>query len=175
MNGIFLRTALFILAFASSPAFSENYEKPAKCNHQDDLSFVKEISSDRKNLEKYMPENVFFGTLYARSGSVYETQYSPKDFSIPFIYFSKNTENKDVWVNKDTIDNEYPEFFKVDISRNDKDLLVRWQNAEFDIGKGGKPGKFRGTKGEIQQMEFTPEGKNGCWELRAVYSVEEKL
>lgn len=159
------KTALLILTLFSAPAFSDNREKPAKCNYPDDFSFVQEIAFSRKNLEKYMPKNVFFGTLYERSGSVYEVQHSPKDFSIPFTYFGKGANNQDAWVKPGTATLKYPVFVKVDISHADKGLRVRWQNVEDEIHR---------TNGIIQQMEFTPR-ENGCWELRAVYTVEEKL
>ena len=166
------------LAFIAAPVFAKDtseYKKAlAACKAFDADTFVKSVSSDKRVLKKFTPKDVYFGTLEANSETVYEVKYSPKDFSFPYSYVGKNIDNEDLWVDKSTLSDEYPTYAKVNISRDDTNQLkVRWQIAEYEIAEKGKVGKFISTSGKIQQMEFTPNGKNNCWELSAVYNVKE--
>ena len=164
--------------FISAPAFAKDngeYKNAlAACKAFNADAFVKSVASDKKVLKKFTPRDVYFGTLEANTDTVYEVQYSPKNFSFPYSYVGKNVDNEDLWVDKTTLDDEYPTYAKVTISRDDTNQLkVRWQVAEYEIVEKGKVGKFISTSGKIQQMEFSPNGKNGCWELAAVYNVKE--
>jgi hypothetical protein len=174
MKKTLLHAVLIGIAVISAPSFADpiELEQLARWNLTPHIDFVKNIASDRKILEQHMPQNVWFGTLDANSGAVYSTQHSPKDFSIPFVYYGKNVEGADVWVDDKTLDDEYPVFYKVNIAQLDTNLIVRWQIAEYAIGEKGSLGKFIGTNGIIKQMEFIPT-QLGNWELYSVYTVKE--
>jgi hypothetical protein len=178
MKKTILNTIIFSLVLISAPSFAKGNDEYKNaltaCKSFNGVAFVKSVSSDKKVLKKFTPKSVFFGTLEANNETVYQVEYSPRDFSFPYSYAGKNVDNEDLWVDKTTLDDEYPTYAKVSIIQDDTNQLkVRWQVAEYEIGEKGKVGKLISTSGKIQQMEFSPNGKNNCWELASVYNVKE--
>ena len=173
-----LGLGLIGLAFVSAPVFAKDngeYKNAlAACKAFDAAGFVRGISTDKKTLKKFTPKEIWLGTLEANNDVTYKVQYSSKNFSFPYSYAGKNIDSEDLWVDKSTLKSNQPNYAKVNILRDDtNELIVRWQLAEYETGEKGVVGKFISTSGKIQQMEFTPNGKNGCWELYAVYNVKE--
>lgn len=140
-------------------------EAEAACKAWDGYKFIKLLSQDRDVFKKFIGPNMWVGEKSANGNSGPQRQVSTKDYDeLQFSYYNG------LWFKSGLEGAAIPEHFKVNVHKdNTNALLVRFQAAEIDA----KSGEISHSFGPIRELEFTPNGTNGCWELYSSMAIVE--
>ena len=140
-------------------------EAQAACKAWDAYNFVKLISQDRDVFKKFKGPQMWVGEKSVNGDSAPLRQVSTQSYDeLQFSYLNG------LWYKSGQEDFEHPEFYKVNFRKNlTNTLFVRFQAAHIDA-KSREPSE---THGPIHELEFTPNGAYGCWELYSSTTIAE--